>query len=313
MPLKIVFMGTPDFSVPALDAIAAAGHDIVAVYSQPPRPAGRGMAEKKSSVHASAEAKGLPVRTPLNLRQPSDQEAFAALGADAAVVIAYGLILPRAVLEAPRLGCFNVHASRLPRWRGAAPIQRAIMAGDTETAVMVMRMEQGLDTGPVGATANVPISADITAGELHDVLAREGADLIVDALARIEAGQLTFTPQPDEGVTYAAKIAKSEARIDFTRPAAEVHNLIRGLSPFPGAWFEAAPEGGAPERIKVIRSSLASGSGTPGTALDDTLTIACGEGAVRLVEVQRAGKKAMSAGEFLRGFPVPTGRALAIG
>jgi methionyl-tRNA formyltransferase len=305
-------MGTPDFSVPALDAIAAAGHDIVAVYSQPPRPAGRGMAEKKSPVHASAEAKGLPVRTPLNLKQAADQEAFATLGADAAVVIAYGLILPRAVLEAPRLGCFNVHASHLPRWRGAAPIQRAIMAGDTETAVMVMRMEQGLDTGPVGATANVPISADITAGELHDVLARAGADLIVDALARIEAGQLTFTPQPDEGVTYAAKIAKSESRIDFTRPAAEVHNLIRGLSPFPGAWFEAAPDGGAPERIKVIRSSLASGSGTPGTALDDTLTIACGEGAVRLVEVQRAGKKAMSAGEFLRGFPVPKGRALVL-
>jgi methionyl-tRNA formyltransferase len=312
MPLKIVFMGTPDFSVPALDAIAAAGHEVVAVYSQPPRPAGRGMAEKKSPVHASAEAKGLPVRTPLNLRQPADQEAFAALGADAAVVIAYGLILPRAVLEAPRLGCFNVHASHLPRWRGAAPIQRAIMAGDTETAVMVMRMEQGLDTGPVGAAASVPISADITAGELHDVLAREGAKLIVDALARIEAAQLTFTPQPDDGVTYAAKISKSEARIDFTRPAAEVHNLIRGLSPFPGAWFEAAPEGGAPERVKVIRSSLASGSGAPGTALDGTLTIACGEGSVRLVEVQRAGKKAMTAGEFLRGFPVPKGRALAV-
>jgi methionyl-tRNA formyltransferase len=313
MPLKIVFMGTPDFSVPALEAIVAAGHGVVAAYSQPPRPAGRGMAEKKSPVHVSAEANGLPVRTPLNLKSPADQEAFAALGADAAVVIAYGLILPRSVLDAPPLGCFNVHASRLPRWRGAAPVQRAIMAGDTETAVMVMKMEQGLDTGPVGATAVVPISPDVTAGELHDVLAREGAALIVDALASLEAGRLRFTPQPNEGVTYATKIAKSEARIDFTRPAAEVHNLIRGLSPFPGAWFEATPEGGTVERIKVIRSSLGTGSGTPGTALDDTLTIACGEGAVRLVEVQRAGKKAMSAGEFLRGFPVPKCRLLAVG
>lgn len=312
MPLKIVFMGTPDFSVPALEAIVAAGHDVVAVYSQPPRPAGRGMAEKKSPVHVSAEAKGIEVRTPLNLKTAADQEAFAALSADAAVVIAYGLILPRAVLEAPRLGCFNVHASRLPRWRGAAPIQRAIMAGDTETAVMVMRMEEGLDTGPVGATALVPISPDVTAGELHDVLAREGAGLIVRALERLEAGELSFTPQPEEGVTYAAKIAKSEARIDFTRPAVEVHNLIRGLSPFPGAWFEATPEAGTPERIKVIRSSLAQGSGAPGMALDDTLTIACGEGAVRLVEVQRAGKKAMSADEFLRGFPVPKGRPLVV-
>jgi methionyl-tRNA formyltransferase len=306
-------MGTPDFSVPALEAIVAAGHDVVAVYSQPPRPAGRGMAEKKSPVHACAEAKGIQVRTPLNLKSAADQDAFAALGADAAVVIAYGLILPRAVLEAPRLGCFNVHASHLPRWRGAAPIQRAIMAGDTETAVMVMKMEEGLDTGPVGATAVVPISPDVTAGELHDVLAREGAGLIVKALARLEAGELSFTPQPLEGVTYAAKIAKSEARIDFTLPAVEVHNLIRGLSPFPGAWFEATPEGGAAERIKIIRSSLAQASGTPGTALDDTLAIACGEGAVRLIEVQRAGKKAMSAGEFLRGFPVPKGRALAVG
>jgi methionyl-tRNA formyltransferase len=313
MPLKIVFMGTPDFSVPALEAVVAAGHEVVAVYSQPPRPAGRGMADKKSPVHVSAEAKGIQARTPLNLKTPADQEAFAALGADAAVVIAYGLILPRVVLDAPRLGCFNVHASHLPRWRGAAPIQRAIMAGDTETAVMVMRMEQGLDTGPVGATAAVPISQDVTAGELHHILAREGAGLIVDALARIEAGSISFTPQPQEGVTYAAKIAKSEARIDFTLPAVEVHNLIRGLSPFPGAWFEAAPEGAAPERIKVIRSSLAQGRGTPGTALDDTLTIACGEGAVRLVEVQRAGRKAMNTGEFLRGFPVPKGRALAIG
>lgn len=313
MALKIVFMGTPDFSVPALDAILAAGHDVVAVYSQPPRRQGRGMAEKKQPVHVFAESRGLDVRTPLSLKGEAEQKAFAALGADAAVVIAYGLILPRAVLSAPRLGCLNVHASRLPRWRGAAPIERAIMAGDTETGVMVMKMDEELDTGPVGLTDNVRIDPDMTAGELHDELSHRAASLIVEALARLEVEDLTFTPQPEEGVTYAAKISKSEARIDFTRPASEVHNQIRGLSPFPGAWFEAAPEGGAPERIKVIRSSLGEGRGTPGTALDDALTIACGEGAVRLVEVQRAGKKAMSAGEFLRGFPVPKGRALVVG
>lgn len=312
MALKLVFMGTPEFSVPALDSIVAAGHDVVAVYSQPPRPAGRGMAEKKQPVHAFAESKGLEVRTPVSLKSEAEQQAFAALRADAAVVIAYGLILPPAVLAAPRLGCFNVHASRLPRWRGAAPIQRAIMAGDAETAVMVMRMDEGLDTGPIGLADDVAIGPDMTAGELHDELSRRGAALIAEALARIEAGSLAFTPQPTEGVTYAAKISKAEGRIDFARPAREIHNLIRGLSPFPGAWFEAAPEGGAKERIKVIRSSLAAGSGAPGTALDDALTIACGEGAIRLVEVQRAGKKAMSAGEFLRGFPVPKGRLLAV-
>lgn len=313
MPLRLVFMGTPDFSVPALDAILAAGHDVVAVYSQPPRPAGRGMAEKKSPVHAFAEAKGLEVRTPASLKSEAEHASFAALGADAAIVIAYGLILPTQILSAPRLGCLNVHASRLPRWRGAAPIQRAIMAGDQETAVMVMKMEAGLDTGPVGASADVPIPPDMTAGELHDVLSREGAGLIVDALARIAKGEVQFEPQSEAGVTYAAKIAKSEGRIDFTRPAKEVHNLIRGLSPFPGAWFEITPEGGAVERLKVIRSSLAEGNGPPGTALDDKLTIACGEGAIRLVEVQRAGKKAMSAEEFLRGFPVPKARSLARG
>ena len=312
MALKLVFMGTPDFSAPALDAILSAGHHVVAVYSQPPRPQGRGLAEKKQPVHAFAASKGLEVRTPLSLKGEAEQQAFAALGADAAVVIAYGLILPRAVLAAPRLGCFNVHASRLPRWRGAAPIQRAIMAGDAETAVMVMKMDQGLDTGPIGLADDVAIGPDMTAGELHDELSRRGAALIAEALARIDAGSLSFTAQPAEGVTYAAKISKSEARIDFTRPAREIHNLIRGLSPFPGAWFEAAPEGGAKERIKVIRSSLATGSGASGTALDYALTIACGEGAIRLVEVQRAGKKAMSAGEFLRGFPVPKGRALAV-
>lgn len=310
MSLKIVFMGTPDFSVPALEAIHAAGHDVLAVYSQPPRPAGRGMAERPSPVHAKAAALGIPVRTPRALRDADQQTLFADLRADAAVVIAYGLILPMPILAAPRLGCFNVHASALPRWRGAAPIQRAIMAGDTETAVMVMRMEEGLDTGPVGMTKRVPIGPDMTAGELHDVLASRGAELIVRALAALENGTFVPVPQPDEGVTYAAKIDKKEAEIDFARPAAEVHNHIRGLSPFPGAWFEAAPPGGKPERIKVLRSTLGDGRGQPGEVLDDRLTIACGEGAVRLAEIQRAGKRAMTAEEFLRGFTLPRGTRL---
>ena len=310
MSLKIVFMGTPDFSVPALEAIHAAGHDVLAVYSQPPRPAGRGMAERPSPVHAKAAALGIPVRTPRALRDADQQTLFADLRADAAVVIAYGLILPMPILAAPRLGCFNVHASALPRWRGAAPIQRAIMAGDTETAVMVMRMEEGLDTGPVGMTKRVPIGPDMTAGELHDVLASRGAELIVRALAALENGTFVPVPQPDEGVTYAAKIDKKEAEIDFARPAAEVHNHIRGLSPFPGAWFETAPPGGKPERIKVLRSTLGDGRGQPGEVLDDRLTIACGEGAVRLVEIQRAGKRAMTSEEFLRGFTLPRGTRL---
>jgi methionyl-tRNA formyltransferase len=310
MSLKIVFMGTPDFSVPALEAIHAAGHEVLAVYAQPPRPAGRGLAERPSPVHAKAAALGIPVRTPRSLRDAEQQTLFADLKADAAVVIAYGLILPAPILAAPRLGCFNVHASALPRWRGAAPIQRAIMAGDTETAVMVMRMEEGLDTGPVGLTKRVPIDRDMTAGELHDILARRGADLIVAALAELEGGTFKAVPQPTEGVTYAAKIDKKETEIDFARPAAEIHNHIRGLSPFPGAWFEAVPPGGKPERIKVLRTTLGEGSGEPGEVLDDTLTIACGEGAVRLLEVQRAGKRAMTAEEFLRGFTMPRGTRL---
>ena len=310
MALKLVFMGTPDFSVPALAALAAAGHEIRAVYSQPPRPAGRGMAERPSPVHAKADALGIPVRTPLSLKDAHEHRAFQALEADAAVVIAYGLILPRAVLAAPRFGCFNVHASALPRWRGAAPIHRAIMAGDPETAVMVMRMEEGLDTGPVCMTDPVAIEPNVTTGELHDTLAHRGADLIVKALAALEAGHLDCTPQPDDGVTYAAKIDKAESRIDFTRPASEVHNHVRGLSPFPGAWFEAAPPGGAPERIKVLRTERIEGSGPPGEALDDRLAIACGSGAVRLVEVQRAGKRAMTGEDFLRGFTIPRGMRL---
>jgi len=307
MALKIVFMGTPDFSVPALKAIHVAGHRILAVYAQPPRPAGRGMADRPSPVQTAAEALGIPVRTPRSLKGADEQAAFAALDADAAVVIAYGLILPRAILETPRLGCFNVHASALPRWRGAAPIQRAIMAGDRETAVMVMRMEEGLDTGPVCSADPVVIGAETTAGELHDELSRRGAALIVDALARLETGRLMSTPQPGEGITYAAKIDKKEAAIDFARPAEAVHNLIRALSPVPGAWFEIAGTGATPERIKVLRAAVTDAGGNPGEVLDDGLTIACGEGALRLVEVQRAGKRPMTAAELLRGLPIPPG------
>lgn len=312
MPLKLVFMGTPDFSVPALDALAAAGHEIVAVYAQPPRRSGRGMSERPSPVHARADALGLPVRTPLTLKSSDEQRAFAALGADAAIVIAYGLILPVPVLEAPRHGCFNIHASALPRWRGAAPIHRAIMAGDTETAVMVMRMEEGLDTGPVCMTDAVPIAPNVTTGELHDDLAERGARLIVKAMEALEANGLHCTPQPENGLTYAAKIDKAESRIDFTKPATEVHNHVRGLSPFPGAWFEATPPDGAPERIKVLRTEVLerSGGGAAGEALDDRLAIACGQGAVRLVEVQRAGKRSMTAEDFLRGFTIPRGTRL---
>jgi len=310
MPLKIVFMGTPDFSVPALETIAAA-HRVIAVYSQPPRPAGRGMAERPSPVHAKALELGIEVHTPRSFKDPADRTDFADLGADAAVVIAYGLILPLPVLAAPRLGCFNVHASALPRWRGAAPIQRAIMAGDTQTAVMVMRMEEGLDTGPVCLSDAVPIGPDVTAGELHDTLSRRGADLIVEALATLQAGGLSCVPQPEEGVTYAAKIDKKESRIDFARPAAEVHNRIRGLSPFPGAWLEIEAPGGKPERIKVLRTALATGNGHPGEVLDDRLTIACADGAVHLVELQRAGKRPMTAAELLRGFTIPPGTRLS--
>ncbi len=307
MPLKIVFMGTPDFSVPCLDAIVSAGHDVVGVYSQPPRPAGRGMSERKSPVHQRAEALAIPVRTPTSLKDATEQAAFRAFDADVAVVVAYGLLLPRAVLDAPRHGCFNVHASALPRWRGAAPIQRAIMAGDSDTAVMVMRMEEGLDTGPVAMTRRVSIEPDMTAADLHDRLSVEGAALIVEALARLESGDLTLTPQSTGGVVYAAKIDKAEARIDFGRPSAEVHNHIRGLSPFPGAWLELKTPEGTRERLKVLRSAVAEGHGQPGEILDGSLTVACGIGAVRLIDVQRAGKRPMTAAEFLRGFVLSPG------
>lgn len=301
--MRIIFMGTPEFSVPTLTEIVSAGHQVVAVYTRAPKPAGRGQAERKSPVHLAAEGFGLPVFTPRSLRSEEEQALFASHDADVAVVVAYGLLLPKPILDAPRLGCLNLHGSLLPRWRGAAPIQRAIMAGDTRTGVMVMQMDEGLDTGAVGLVDEMPITPDMTAGELHDRMMLVAADLMGRALPALERGSLHFTPQATEGVTYAKKIEKAEARIDFTQPAAAVHNLIRGLSPFPGAWFEADHKDGA-VRIKALRASLASGSAAPGTVLDDGFTIACGTGAVRLTLVQREGRGAMDAAAFLRGTPV---------
>ena len=302
--MRIVFMGTPDFAVPTLAALMAAGHEVAAVYTRPPRPAGRGMGERKSPIHQIADKAGLAVITARSLREPAQQQVFADHHAEAGVVVAYGLILPRAVLEAPRAGCLNLHASALPRWRGAAPIARAVMAGDAATAVTIMRMDEGLDTGPVCLAEPVPIGPEMTQGELHDVLSERGARLMVQALGWIERGTLACVPQAVEGVTYAAKIDKGEAGIDFARPASEVHNHVRGLSPFPGAWFAVGEKA---ERIKVLRTRIAPGSGAPGTVLDGVLTVACGEGAVQLLELQRAGKKAMAAAELLRGFPMPPG------
>ena len=310
MALRVVFMGTPAFAVPTLETILGGGHTVVAVYSQPARPAGRGMSETRTPVHAFAASHAIPVRTPLSLKSLEEQAAFAALDADVAVVVAYGLVLPKAILASPRFGCLNLHASALPRWRGAAPIQRAIMAGDTETAVMVMRMEAGLDAGPVGLAERLAIGPNETAGGLQDRLATAGAPLMARALSDLESGTLAPTPQPDGGITYASKIAKAEARIDWSQPASNVHNLIRGLSPFPGAWFEAGPLAKR-ERIKVLRSELAAGAGEPGRVLDGNLTIACGVGAVRLLEVQRAGKKPALAAEFLRGFNLVAGERAA--
>lgn len=306
MTLRLIFMGTPAFSVPTLAAILDAGHEVCAVYSQPPRRSGRGMTETKGPVHAFAETRGLRVLTPLSLKGADEQAVFDGHRADAAVVVAYGLLLPQAVLDAPKLGCYNLHASALPRWRGAAPIHRAIMAGDRETASAVMRMEAGLDTGPVCLAERMPIGPDMTTGELHDALSTAGAALMVRALDALERGGLLETPQPAGGVTYAAKIDKAEARLDFAVSAGEVHNRVRGLSPFPGAWFEAGAAGKR-ERIKVLASTVADGRGVPGEVLDDRLTIACGEGAVRLLEVQRAGKKPQKPDEFLRGFALRAG------
>lgn len=306
--LRIVFMGTPEFSVPALSEIVGAGHEVAAVYTQPPRPAGRGMSERRSPVHVFAEAAGVPVLTPQSLKTAETQTAFAAHAADVAIVIAYGLLLPKAILDVPRHGCLNLHGSALPRWRGAAPIQRAVMAGDSETAAMVMRMDEGLDTGPVCLAESVAIGPEMTAGELHDRMALVGAGLIVKALAALERGSVDCRPQPEAGVTYARKIGNEEARIDFSRPAREVHNLIRGLSPAPGAWFQVTGANGMPERIKVLRATLAEGADAPGTVLDDMLTIACGDGAVQVLQVQRAGKRPMTAAELLRGFALPAGK-----
>ena len=307
--LRVVFMGTPDFAVPTLAGIVAARQTVVGVYTQPPRPAGRGMAERMSAVHRFAADAGLSVLTPSSLKGGEEQKAFATHQADVGVVVAYGLILPKPILAAPREGCLNLHASALPRWRGAAPIQRAIMAGDIETAAAVMRMDEGLDTGPVCLSRNVPIGPDMTAGELHDALAAQGAELMVEALAAIERGDLRCTAQPTEGATYAAKIGKDETRIDFTKPARAVHDHVRGLSPSPGAWVEVAA-GGKPERLKVLRTAIAEGSGAPGTILGADLTIACGSGAVRILEVQRGGRRPMPAEEFLRGFPLQPGHLL---
>jgi methionyl-tRNA formyltransferase len=295
--MRIVFMGTPVFSVAALEALVGAGHEIVCAYTQPPRPAGRGKKEQPSPVQARAEALGIPVRHPTSLKGAEAQAEFAALGADVAVVVAYGLILPQAILDAPRHGCLNIHASLLPRWRGAAPIHRAIMAGDAETGVCIMQMEAGLDTGPVLLRKVTAIGAEETTGELHDRLAVIGAEAIVEALAKLSG--LTPVVQLDEGVTYAAKIDKAEARIDWTRPAAEVARLIHGLSPFPGAWCDVAGE-----RVKFHGARVVAGEGAPGEVISG-FTVACGEGAVEITRVQREGKKAMAAGEVLRGMDLP--------
>ena len=298
--MKVVFMGTPDFSVSALKSVVAAGHEVICAYTQPPRPAGRGKAERLTPVAEAAKAMGIEVRWPASLKGADAQAQFAALGADVAVVVAYGLILPQPVLDAPRLGCLNIHASLLPRWRGAAPIQRAIMAGDAETGVCIMQMEAGLDTGPVFDEARIEIGPEETAGALHDRLSALGAERVVAVLENLE--HRTAVPQPPDGVTYAQKIDKAEARVDWARPAEEVDRLIRGLSPFPGAWCEAAGE-----RVKLLGARRAEGQGAPGELLDAALTVACGEGAVQVTRAQRPGKAAMEADAFLRGFALKPG------
>ena len=305
MGQRLAFMGTPDFAVPTLSALVEAGHEIAAVYTQPPRPAGRGKQPRPSPVQRRAEALGLEIRTPERLRDPTEQAAFAALGLDAAVVVAYGLILPRPILDAPRLGCLNLHASMLPRWRGAAPIQRAVMAGDAETGVCAMLMASGLDTGPTLLCERVPIGPRETAGALHNRLCAIGAPLMVRALEGYAAGALAPAPQPETGATYAAKIDKAETRIDWTRPAEEIDRLIRGLAPAPGAWTEIAGE-----RVKVLDAEPAEGAGAPGETLDEALLTACGAGALRITEAQRPGRKAGSAREMLNAFPVPAGTRL---
>ena len=312
MPLRLIFMGTPDFAVPTLLELAGRGHDIAAVYTRAAKPGGRrGLELVPSPVEREAKKLGLAVRTPTSLRNAEAQAEFAALGADAAVVVAYGMILPKPVLDAPKLGCFNLHASLLPRWRGAAPINRAIMAGDAESGVTMMKMDEGLDTGAMAMIERVRIGADMTAGEMHDAMAPLGADLMARALAALERGSLQLTPQPAEGVTYAAKIDKAETRVDWSKPGRAVHDHIRGLSPFPGAWCELPGAG----RVKLLRSTRGEGQenhrDAPGTVLDDRLTVACGDGAVRIVELQKAGGRPMKTEEFLRGTPVAKGTRLA--
>ncbi|MET0295117.1 MAG: methionyl-tRNA formyltransferase [Phenylobacterium sp.] len=304
--MRIAFLGTPDFAVTCLAELVASGHEIVAVYSQPPAPRGRGQELKPSPVHAFAEGLGLPVRTPVSMKTAEEIEAFQALDLDAAVVVAFGQILPAAVLEAPRLGCFNLHGSLLPRWRGAAPIQRAIMAGDAVTGVQVMRMTEGLDEGPVLATATLRIGPLDTAGTMFERLSEVGARLLVETLDAIARGEARETQQPEAGVTYAKKVSPKNARLKWTRPGHEVDWKIRGLSPFPGAWFEAPGEKG-PVRVKALLSRFEDGEGAPGEVLDDGLLIACGEGAVRLLTVQREGRGAQDAEVFLRGFPLKAG------
>jgi methionyl-tRNA formyltransferase len=303
--LDLIFMGSAAFAVPSLQAVLAAGHRVLAVYAQPPKPAGRGYRERLCPVHAFATTRDLPVRTPESLRDPAETAAFAALRADVAVVAAYGLLLPKAILEAPRLGCLNVHASLLPRWRGAAPIQRALMAGDHETGITIMRMDEGLDTGPILLKRAVPIGPTTTAATLHDALAALGAALIVEALDGVAAGTLTPVPQPSDGATYAAKLTRDEGRIDWRQPASSIERQVRALNPWPGAWFEHAGE-----RIKVLDAIVVPGAGVPGIALDAGLTVACGEGAIRLIRVQRAGRAPMEVDAFLRGFPIPEETAL---
>jgi methionyl-tRNA formyltransferase len=302
MPLRLIFMGTPEFAVPTLRELAERGHKIVAVYTRAAKPAGRGLKLQPTPVEQEARRLGISVLTPTTLKTAEAQQAFEAHQADAAVVVAYGMILPQAILDAPKLGCFNLHASLLPRWRGAAPINRAIMAGDTESGVMVMKMDAGLDTGDVAMAERIAITDAMTAADLHDALASLGAGLMARTMGALERGELQLARQSDQGVTYAAKIEKAEARIDWTKPAHAVLRHIHGLSPFPGAWCELPIEGEA--RIKILRSELAEGSGLPGELLDDHLAIACKEGAIRILELQRAGKQPMKAEEFLRGTPL---------
>ncbi len=307
--MRIVFMGTPAFAVPTLSELLGQGHEIAAVYTRAPARSGRGLGETPSPVHALAARLGLPVHHPASLKGEAEAEAFRAHAADLAVVVAYGLILPQAILDGPALGCLNLHGSILPRWRGAAPIQRAVMAGDAEAGVAVMRMEAGLDTGPVGMEERIRLTPEMTAGDLHDRLAPIGADLMGRAVGALARGTLQFRPQPEAGVTYASKIDKAEARIDWARPAAEVLRHVMGLSPHPGAFFEADLGHGV-ERVKILRARLADGAGVPGTTVDGALTVACGVGAIAPTLLQRAGKGPVSAADLLRGRPVPAGTML---